>query len=711
MNLDVYEQKEYLQSLADKNYKSTIDLSAIKYDIEVCKLPPALLKENIYNNNFIKFLTQFIHGTYYEKETKTLFYYPLRNATTFFLDTKNYTIGLTLVLDHYSWVNPASQNILTCNPHKSSFIEMSEHAIQLIINLYNKMPETSTTNDIFECKKIISSFDYSKKTLSTYLNNVQKACDLFGFSGLRPNQIEPVYTLLKGEDLLYVSATSSGKSFIYISTALATGYKTIIFSPLVSLIQDQANNLRKHGLRVGVLTSAVNSSEKKLALNLWENNELDFLFVAPERLQNKQFLEVMKKRPPEFVVVDEIHCAYEFAESFRASYKRIAPFVDEMSPKLFLGLTATMSKEVEESIRSTFNMYDTKKIVKTYDRPNLHYYSHYSVRSYNEELLALINQEPLVPTIVYFSTVKLVEETYKLLARSIKGGCMAYTGKMANSARAANQDNFLNGNVRVAFATNSFGMGVDKPNIGKVIFRTMPGSIEELVQGFGRGGRNGCNCDCILMYDAKSLDTQYWFKDMQYPEKYTIEKFYNALQTLKEDGDIVNQTLSSICNTAGVDPMFSNAIINILKGYNVVDREDRNNIAKIRFLDIPNEDDPKLNKKYKDYYDNIMLYGIEGDSYLSIDLELLSEELGVGIQTVKNNLKSFAEMELIDYKAPGSQPLKIKASIKNVDFNHIDYLRDLKESKIKEVLQYFKLDDTKKARYLEDYFKDKNGSN
>ena len=515
---------------------------------------------------------------------------------------------------------------------------------------------------------------------------------------------------IDGPDHLYLHADGSysHNSMVYISTALAMGYKTVIFSPLISLIQDQANNLRKRGLNVGVLTSAVNAGEKKLALSLWENKELDFLFVAPERLQNKQFIEVMKKVPPDFIVVDEIHCAYEFAESFRSSYKRISPFIDEVAPKLFLGLTATMSKDVEESIRRTFNMPTIKKIANNYPRPNLHYYSYKPQGCINTELLSLINQEPLVPTIVYFSTVKLVEETYKLMARSIKGGCMAYTGKMANSARAANQDNFINGNIRVAFATNSFGMGVDKENVGKVIFRTMPGSIEELTQGFGRGGRNGCDCDCILVGDVDSLNTQYWFKDIQYPQKYDIERFYKALVSLREDGDIVNQTLSSICSTANIDPIYSTAIINILKGYNVVDREDRNSIAKIRFLDIPTENDT-ITKKYKLYYDNILLYGLETEGrYLAVDLELLAEEMGVSIQTIKNNLKAFSESDLIEYKAPGNQPLKIIGPIKNVDFNHIDFLRDQKEDKIKEVLKYFNLADDKKAQFLDDYFKQTN---
>lgn len=564
------------------------------------------------------------------------------------------------------------------------------------------------SNEIFKCRQIRASLDHTHRNMATYMSNLQKVCEMFGYKSLRTNQIDAVFNLLRGEDLLFVTQTSGGKSFIYISAALALGYKTIIFSPLLSLIKNQADILKKKGLKVGIINSSVSGNEKKMALNAWENNDIDFLFVAPERLQNKQFVESMKSHPPDFVVVDEIHCAYEFAESFRSSYKRIAPFIEDTNPKLFLGLTATLSKDIEDSIRKTFNMPNIKKLVKSYPRPNLHYSSFTPIRSFNEDLLAILNSDPLVPTIVYFSTVALVESTYKLLSKSIKGGCMAYTGKMANSARSSNQDNFINGNIRVAFATNSFGMGIDKPDIGKIIFRTMPGSIEELVQGFGRGGRNGCNCECILMGDTESLNTQFYFKDIQYPEKYIIEKFYKYLVSLKDENNLINNSISSICSIANIQQSYSTALINILKGYNVIEREDRNNIAKIKFLNLP-EDDAVQNKKFKSYYDSIMLYGIEDGEYLSVDLDLLSEEMGVSVQTIKNNLKSFSEMDLIKYNAPTIQPLKLVGDISNVDFNHIDFLRNQKDEKIKEMIHYFRLDDSKKSEFLDYYFKNVNG--
>lgn len=565
-------------------------------------------------------------------------------------------------------------------------------------------------NEIYIAREKIKNLDYSNKNLLTYLSNLQKVCDIFGYSKLRPNQEEAVYHLLKGDDLLFVTPTSGGKSFVYIATALSMGLKTIIFSPLVSLIQDQSEKLKEKGLKVGVISSAITAREKKLSLSLWENDELDFLFVAPERLGNKDFMDVMKNHPPDFIVVDEIHCAYEHSDTFRPSYKAIAPFVSEMSPKLFLGMTATMSKEVEEAIRTIFSLEHTKKLVKAYKRENLHYssVSCSSSDSIDIELLHLINEAPQVPTIVYFSTVALVEQTYKKLARSIPGGCMAYTGKMLSSSREVNQNNFIKGNIRVAFATNSFGMGVDKPDIGKVIFRTLPGTLEELTQGFGRGGRNGCHCDCILMGDLNSIETQKFFNMMQFPSAFNIKQFYNTLNILKNEDGVIAQPLSSICATAGINTIYSAAIVNILKGFNVIEREEKTSIGCVKFLELPDEDDPSL-KKYKEYYDAISLLGLETPDGLSIDINFLSTELSVGLETVKKNLKSFNDLGLIEYSPPLSvPPLKIIGDISNVDFAILKQRETEKEYKLKDILTYYRLPDSEKSEYLYKYFNAQN---
>lgn len=569
-------------------------------------------------------------------------------------------------------------------------------------------------NTIFKARAIRKTIDTKNKNLITYCQNMQKVLQMFGFERLRPHQEEAVASLLKGEDLLYVVSTGGGKSLTYIITGLAKGYKTIIFSPLISLIQDQADKLKERGVRVGVVTSSVTSKEKNIALSLWENDDIDFLFVAPERLQNEDFMDLMRKKNPDFVVIDEIHCAYEHSDSFRASYKLIAPFIKEVSPKQFLGLTATMSSDVEKAVREVYDIPDVKKLVKSYKRENLKFTS-LSIDSNDPastdiQLLHILNSTPLVPSLVYCSTAKQVEGLHRSIGQCITGKSMAYTGQMLQTAREANQSNFIKGNIRVAFATNAFGMGVDKPDIGRVVFRSFPGSVEELIQGFGRGGRNGCNCECILMGDFESLNVQQSFIEYAFPSAYMIRKFFSTLETLKDpETGLITATLVDISRIAGINDRYSGAISQILQGSKVIKREEKTNIARIKFLDLPDKDsEDKVQKRILKYIEKIDFVGIPNldKNYLNVDLEFLSSELGVDIKTVKKNLKDFNNLGIIAYTPPpNSQPISIIGDINQVNFTHLERKRAEKEQKLKDVIYFYNLPDTEKADYIMEYFK------
>lgn len=525
----------------------------------------------------------------------------------------------------------------------------------------------------------------------------------------------PYYGFSLDGDHLYLHADGliTHNSMVYISAAICMQLKTIIFSPLVSLIQDQADNLRSKGFKVGVINSAVTPREKSLAIALWESGDLDFLFVAPERLQNQDFLNVMIKTPPEFIVVDEIHCAYEHGDNFRASYKLIAPFVKAMKPKLFLGLTATMSPEVEEAVRRIFDLQDTKKICKSYKRDNLHFHTVKNLdglSSYDIDgmLLNEVNKPnkdgEFVPTIVYCSTAAMVNKLYQTFGKSVKGGAMMYTGDMSPSEKESNQMRFLQNKIRVAFATNAFGMGIDHPSIGKVIFRTFPSSLEELIQGFGRGGRNGCICDCILYADKTTLNTQKFFIDIGYPSRHIIESFYRGLKMLADDENLVYATLSDICNTVSISNTFSSALTQILQGSNIIKRTTIIPESKIRVLDSPPESD-KLHKKFEAYMSKIEYIGTEEDGFLSFDINFLSKEMGIGVETIKKILKSFDQLGFIKYiPAARNSPLQIIGDIKSLDFKYLDQKRLEKETKLNEVVEFVDIPDKDKGDFLDDYF-------
>lgn len=567
-------------------------------------------------------------------------------------------------------------------------------------------------------KVLFKSLNKHPTNAIDYSNNLSILLKIMGFDSLRPHQVDPVTHLFTGQDLLYVVPTAGGKSMVYISAAICMQLRTIVFSPLVSLIQDQADGLRRKGFKVGVINSAVTPREKSLAIALWESGDLDFLFVAPERLQSTDFLNAMVKTPPEFIVVDEIHCAYEHADNFRASYKLIAPFVKAMNPKLFLGLTATMSPEVEEAVRKCFDLKDTKKIAKSYIRENLHYKTFNPPAGSTQsdidyavlrEVNRKNNKNELVPTIVYCSTAALVAKLYRMFSKSIPGGAMMYTGDMPPHEKESNQAKFIQGKIRVAFATTAFGMGVDKSDIGKVIYRTLPSSLEELTQGFGRGGRNGCNCDCIIVNDPESIRTQQFFIDIGYPSRHTIEAFYRGLKMLEDEDHLVWSTLSDVCNTVSISNNYSQALTQILQGYNVVKRTTIVPEAKLRVLDAPDDKD-KLKEKFELYMSKAEYVGTtDSKGFLNFDLNFLADELGYGVETIKKTLKSYDQLGFIKYIAPArNSPLQIIGDIKLVDFKYLDNKRLEKQEGLKEIFDYIKTPDDQKYLFIDKHFKELN---
>ena len=563
---------------------------------------------------------------------------------------------------------------------------------------------------IIENRKLIRQLNTKEKNLLVYIDNLQKLLKIFGYKDLRPSQKDPIFHLFNGQDLLFVTPTSSGKSFCYIAPALCMGLKTVVFFPLVSLIQDQAYQLRLKGCNVGEITSNVSQKETQQALIDWENGLLDFLFIAPERLNSPNFMELMEKVPPDFVVVDEIHSASEYGENFRSSYKLIAPFIKKVCPKLFLGQTATMSQDVEKDVREIFDLHDTPKMVRAYSRPNLLYSIAPEMQNgYDDYIFREINAYPLVPTIVYCSSISKVKSLYATYGSSIIGGAMMYYGELKPSEKESNQQNFITGNVRVAFATNAFGMGINKADIGKVIFASFPGSIEELTQCFGRGGRNGCECKCILCPDEFSLRIQRNFIESGFPDEYCFQQTYKTLKNAQDSiSGLVTLTISDIADIIGYDVRSVAAVCEFFKGYGIIQRMSKSNKAKIRYLDCPSkEEQDKLYEKFLKYRDKIDFLGVENEEDRCIDIEIdfLAQELGVGEETVKKNLKNFSDLGFIYYKKPfNSMPIKIIKSYSDFDYNKVIEKRNKKLEKLNSVIEYSLLPKNKLGNFLEDYY-------
>ena len=535
-----------------------------------------------------------------------------------------------------------------------------------------------------------------EQLLKSY-TNLNSVLSKLGFSELRDGQDKAVAAVFGGNDVIVILPTGKGKSAVYIIPTLTNDWRTIIFSPLVALMQDQTESLQKKGLRAAQLSSLQSDKENEMSLADWEQGNIDFLLAAPERLRNEKFLEAAQRVKPDMVTVDEVHTLSQWSDNFRSDYCKISDFIDQVNPRTVLCLTATCPTEVEEDVRRVINIPDAEKVVYLPPRKNLKYESYMWSSPWDlQKFINSINGS----TIVYCATVKETHHLYETIGGQIQGGSLVFNGQMKQSEKASNQSLFMNSHVRVMFCTNSFGMGIDKENIRAVIHRDIPGSVENYSQETGRAGRDDKDSRCILFYDEKAIRTQEFFIQNGHPDKDTVVAFYNSVLSKSDKDRFCYASLYNICQDAGLNYYCAQPVTQILYGSKVLDRVKQDKVIKVKLKK------DHIDSKYQKYYENIERFGIPDDEgYNEIDVELFVDAMGFAKNTVLKHLTNLAENDYIDYVPPAKgNPLKVIGGIKNVDFERLKEKEQEAHGKLNDIVKFFNTPDSEKQNFLVNYF-------
>jgi hypothetical protein len=495
---------------------------------------------------------------------------------------------------------------------------------------------------------------------------------------------------------------NTGKTATFVIPSLALGWKTIVFSPLVALMRDQVQSLWKKGIKAGALSSLNTDTENHRLCQLWARGELDFLYVAPERLRNEAFKMALQQRSPDHCAIDEAHTISQWSDNFRPEYRMIGPFVDEHRPYVVSAFTATAPREVINDIKRVLGIEHANTLIYYPRRTNLNLHS----RLWNGavELASIIRGIP-GSIIVYCATKeKGVEAITKELQRELGDNEVTFFhGGLTPALKRTNQEAFMSGQCRIVVATNAFGMGIDKPDIRAVIHRDMPGSIEQLAQEVGRAGRDGLPSKCIAMYDENSLRTQEFFIDAGNPNKSDVTSVFKILNRSRGPDGLVEMTQAQVAEMAGVNKMFCNAIFSQLAGANVIERFDSGNkVANVKFLNHPEA----KGRRYGDFKELIPQGGIEKpDGSYDIDLNYLSEEAGVGHATVTKYMRDWSKEGWIAYNAPfRGATTRIIGDLSLVDFERLKEKAKKDRVKLEAVKKYFNTSDDEKHNFLEEYF-------
>lgn len=320
----------------------------------------------------------------------------------------------------------------------------------------------------------------------------------FGFAQLRPGQEEAVAAALSGRDVLAVMPTGAGKSLCYQLPALAGGGLTVVISPLIALMNDQVSALRRRNIGAAALTSQLTGAEQRALLG--HLGKLRLLYLSPERLSSNHVQRALHEIGVRRLVVDEAHCISQWGHDFRPDYRRLGKVRERLGDPPVTALTATATAAVREDIVVLLRLREIVRVLTGFDRPNLSYrvWPVPNEAAKLEALHSLLERHPS-PTIVYAGTRARVETVAEQLS-AWGVHASAYHAGIGADERNAVQDAFLANRVAVMVATNAFGMGVDKPNVGQVIHLDLPGSLEAYYQEAGRAGRDGEEAVCTLLY-------------------------------------------------------------------------------------------------------------------------------------------------------------------------------------------------------------------
>lgn len=328
----------------------------------------------------------------------------------------------------------------------------------------------------------------------------------FGHSSFRHGQAEIIDALTCGRDALCVMPTGAGKSMCYQIPAMMFEGITIVVSPLISLMKDQVAALGQAGIRAAYINSSLTSSQYSKVLSMIPDKVFKIVYVAPERLGVRSFIDVCRNTDISMVAVDEAHCISQWGQDFRPSYRKICTFIDGLTKRpVVAAFTATATADVKRDIEDILELQDPFKITTGFDRPNLSF-SVLRPNSKPTELMSLVSQRREDSGIVYCATRKAVDEVCEMLCENGYAATKYHAG-LADTERRDNQDDFVYDRKRIMVATNAFGMGIDKSDVRYVIHYNMPKNIESYYQEAGRAGRDGSDAECIMLYGPKDVHT------------------------------------------------------------------------------------------------------------------------------------------------------------------------------------------------------------
>ncbi len=370
----------------------------------------------------------------------------------------------------------------------------------------------------------------------------------FGFTAFRANQEAVCRAATDGKDVLLVMPTGAGKSLCYQLPALARGGTGLVISPLIALMDDQAGKLTAAGLRVARIHSGLSREDSRQACRDYLDGKLQFLFIAPERMRVPGFPEMLARRKPSLIAIDEAHCISAWGHDFRPDYRTLGEHLPALRPAPIIALTATATPTVQRDIVTQLSLSQPALFIHGFRRDNLAIEVVELSKPRRTEFTAnFLAEKSRRPAIVYAPSRKAAEELAATLGARFPAA--AYHAGLDPGTRERVQRHFLSGKLEVVVATIAFGMGIDKADVRTVIHFALPASVEAYYQEIGRAGRDGEPSRTVLLYSFADRKMHDFFLERDYPVATELARVARLLTPDFQMPDLLRQRLKMDAET------------------------------------------------------------------------------------------------------------------------------------------------------------------
>ena len=546
----------------------------------------------------------------------------------------------------------------------------------------------------------------------------------WGYDSFRDLQEEIITSIGEGKDTLGLMPTGGGKSITFQVPALAQEGICIVITPLIALMKDQVQNLRKRGIKALAIYSGMTRQEILTALENCIFGNYKFLYISPERLDTEIFRTKLRSMKVSMITVDESHCISQWGYDFRPAYLKIAEIRELLPGVPVLALTATATPEVVKDIQTRLNFREGNVFRMSFERKNLAYIVR-KTDNKTKELLHIL-QRISGSAIIYVRNRRRTKEITELLTNE---GITAdfYHAGLDNAVKDLRQKRWQSGEVRVMVATNAFGMGIDKPDVRIVLHLDLPDSPEAYFQEAGRAGRDGEKAYAVILYAKSDKMTLHKRIVDTFPEKEYILNVYEHLQYYYQmamgDGFqcIREFNLEEFCRKFKYFPVPVDSALKILTQAGYLEYTDeQDNSSRILFT-IRRDELYKLREmgKEADALIQTILRSYTGvfTDYAYISEESLALRTGLTRQQIYNILVTLTKRRIVDYIPRKKTPYIIYTRERlDLRFLHIPPIvyeerKARYEARIKAMEEYVTTENVCRSRLLLHYFGEKNEHN